>query len=445
MKSLLPAFLGLLAAVCTPPSLLADDIPVTGLAVGSLSGIDDTVVQTMSDNGIIGCTVGVMHDGRIVYQRGFGWRNEAQTVAMPENATMRTASVSKVFVKEAMKKLYAEGLDENTKVFDLGQEGGGILDLEPWQFCQDDRMMDITLKHLVDMTAGWAADYSWSSKTIYESMDLGGDGGYPPPTSLEDMTRYALGTVLATDPGDNFVYSNFSYNVLVLVIEELTGQDFISYLRQQLVTPNMWVPVTDFFVAQPFAATGLREPHYFETEDWPNVYDADWPNVPAPYGGFNVEAMIGSSFITASTAPLLIYCENYAQRWVGNMDGSSCRILDSAFEPDTHIAVICNDTSNSGNAGDILALAVDDVIGDGVLWPTLRVDGQWVDGGSLFPWSGIGSYDRPYGSVNWAKANVIWGTKLLFHPGNHPFTGVLDKKLRLNAPQGAATIGIGGP
>jgi CubicO group peptidase (beta-lactamase class C family) len=438
-RAWLPGWLAILGA-----SALAADIPVTGLPVPSLSGIDDVVVQTMEDEGILGCTVGVMKDGRIIYQRGFGWRDENQTVAMPENATLRTASVSKVFVKEAIKLLYAGGLDEDTKVFDLGQEGGGILDLEAWPSCQDARMMDITVQHLVDMKAGWAADYSWDSIDVYEAMELG-DEGVPPPTSLEDITRFALGQELVTDPGDNYVYSNFSYNVLVLVIEELTGQSFLSYLRQNMVTRNQWVPATDFFVAQPFAATGLREPHYFSTATWKNVYDASWPDVPAPYGGFNVGAMIGSTFITCSTAPLLTYCANFEQRWIGNMAGSSSRILDSVHVPEVHIAVICNDTSNSGNAGDIVALAIDDVIGNGLVWPTRRIDGQWIDRSAALPMSGVGAYDVPYGSVDWAMSNVTGGTKLLFHSGDHPFTGAMKKKLRLDAPLGTAKIGAAGP
>jgi hypothetical protein len=57
---------------------------------------------------------------------------------------------------------------------------------------------------------------------------------------------------------------------------------------------------------------------------------------------------------------------------------------------------------------------------------------------------GEGSYDFPYGSLDWAMSNVTPGTKLLFQPGAHPFAGVLDTKLLLNAPSGAAQIGTNG-
>ena len=42
-------------------------------------------------------------------------------------------------------------------------------------------------------------------------------------------------------------------------------------------------------------------------------------------------------------------------------------------------------------------------------------------------------------------SKITGGTKLLFHSGDHPFTGVMNKKLRLDAPIGTAKIGAGGP
>jgi CubicO group peptidase (beta-lactamase class C family) len=449
----------LLAVICLQSAAVADDIPIRGVPVPELADLDDAVIQVMSDDDILGCTVGVMRDGCVVYQRGFGWRNQNGTQSMPENATMRLASVSKVLVKEAVERLIADGLDPDSNVFDLGQPDGGILDLDPWPSLQDDRMGDITVQHLLDMLGNWAADYSWDNIDIYEAMELDPDDDYPPPPSLEDITRYALGQTLALDPGvnqsnwpadfeapyGNFPYSNFGYNVLVLVIEAESGQSFTSYLRTHLLTANMWVPSTDFFPGKSFLAdAGPREPYYLSDASWPNVYDPSWPNVPAPYGGFNAEAMLGSSFMVASVAPMLTFSDLYPTRWIGNMAGSSARILDATSDPDVHIAVLCNDTSAAGTAADKIALAIDAAISNGVTWPTTCIDGQWVDWLAAIPLMGEGSYDFPYGSVPWALTNVTGGTKLQFHPGAHPFTGVLNKKLLLKAPLGAAEIGTNG-
>jgi CubicO group peptidase (beta-lactamase class C family) len=451
----------LLAAFCLPAAVLAAEIPIRGLPVDELTDFDDAVLEVMVEDELLGCTVGVMKDGCVVYQRGFGWRNQNANQSMPENATMRLASVSKVLVAEAINRLIGGGLNENRHVFDLGQSGGGILDLDPWPFLQDDRMGDITVAHLRDMRVNWAADYSWDNIEIYEAMGLDPDDDYPPPPSLEDITRYALGTTMLLDPGvaksgwpngfdppfggSDYPYANLNYNILILVIEAETGQSFYSYLRQNILTANMWVPSTDLFPGKSFLVdAGPREPYYRSDASWPNVYDPSWPNVPAPYGGFNAEAMLGSSFVVASVAPMLTFSDLYPTRWIGNMAGSSARILTSTNDPDVHIAVLCNDTSPSGFAADKIAQAIDGVIGNGVTWPTTCVDGQWVDWLAAIPLMGEGSFDFPYGSVPLALTNVTGGTKLQFRPGSHPFAGVINKKLLLKAPLGAAEIGTNG-
>ncbi|WP_193210710.1 serine hydrolase domain-containing protein [Luteolibacter marinus] len=448
-----PLLFSALALLFSPLASPAGDLPVTGHPVPELAAVDNVVLQLMDNYSLNGCTVGIAKEGRVIYQRGFGWMDANATVPMPENATMRMASVSKVFVIEAIKKLKAEGLDDNTPVFDLGQEGGGILDFDPWPSLQDERMKQITVKHLMEMKAGWATDHVWETQQIYQAMGLDGDEGHPPPVTVEEMVQYALGRNLATDPGagdaqGNAVYSNFSFNVLVLVIEELTGQNFYTYLRQNLLGQSRWIPVTDFYLGQPFSTVGLREPHYFSAVDSPNLYDPDFEDVSMPYGGMNVEAMYGSSFVVASAATMLAYMADYNQRWIGDMEGSSSTIIDSSTVPGVDIVVICNERllNSPGNwIGDMIGQAVDAQLGGVGIWPTLAIDGQWVGWDAVDPTSGIGSYDTAYGSLDKAMNHVTGGTRLKFHPGEQPYVGTLNKKLRLDAPFGPAKIGVAGP
>lgn len=433
----------LLAAICTSGAALADEHPITGVPVSGLEAFDDAVMQVMTNTGLMGCTVGVMKDDCVVYQRGFGWRDEAANVPMPENATMRLASVTKVLTKRAIHLLEADGLDLADNVFDVGQAEGGILDLEPFLEGDDEfdvRVGQITVDHLMEHEAGWATDYSWSDIDAYNAMGLSN-----PPPNIADITRYAMGKTLADDPGDTYAYSNFGFNVLMLVIEERSGQSFSSYVSQHVLTKNMWVPSTDLFPGLPFSQTGLREPHYFSEGTVTNVYDLEGPAVAWPYGGFNVEGMLGSTSMVASAAPMLTFASLYPERWIGSMPGSSTRILTSSNDSDVHIVVLCNerfdDESSNNWAGDTVALAIDAVIGDGVTWPTTCIDGQWV--GCLGHWpGGNGSYNNPYKNMPWALFNMTAGTKLLLHPGDYAWTGVLDKKLLLDAPLGAARLGM---
>ena len=49
----------------------------------------------MEDNDIDSGVMGIMHDHRIVYVRGFGWMDPGHATLLQENAMMRYASITK--------------------------------------------------------------------------------------------------------------------------------------------------------------------------------------------------------------------------------------------------------------------------------------------------------------------------------------------------------------
>ena len=76
----------------------------------------------------------LMKDGRVVYQHGFGWKDEDRDIRMPENALVRIASCTKPVTAAAIRHLIAEHptytLDD--RVFDLsayGQYPPGALEI----------------------------------------------------------------------------------------------------------------------------------------------------------------------------------------------------------------------------------------------------------------------------------------------------------------------------
>ena len=84
-------------------------VPVTGLPVEELQWVDLAMQTYMEDNGIPSGVIGIMVDGKIIYQRGFGWFDSGQTVPMPENALVRIASCSKPITAAAVQKLILDG------------------------------------------------------------------------------------------------------------------------------------------------------------------------------------------------------------------------------------------------------------------------------------------------------------------------------------------------
>ena len=148
--------------------------------------------EFMAANDIGASALGVMRDGSIVYNKSFGWKNRNRTKPLPADVMMRVASLTKPITAAAIRDLVARGgLSLDDKAFDVGQPGGGVLDLEPWPKIGDSRMADITIGHLIRHRGGWDANRAGGDPTFMAIKNGGGDGVKSPP-SREQMVRYIL-------------------------------------------------------------------------------------------------------------------------------------------------------------------------------------------------------------------------------------------------------------
>lgn len=103
----------------------AQQRPVTGCERAELTSIDQAMAAFMDEHDVTGATLAIALDGEVLYERGFGWKDEARSVPMPPDALMRLASVSKPFTVSAVRHQIAQGLYTlDSFVFDLGQPGG---------------------------------------------------------------------------------------------------------------------------------------------------------------------------------------------------------------------------------------------------------------------------------------------------------------------------------
>lgn len=111
-------------------------LPVTGVPDGQLSWVDQAMTNFMATNGISGGLIGIMRNGDVIFQRGYRWKDEARTIAMPENALVRLASCTKPITAAAIRKLEAAGqlglLGLNSHAFALGQTPPGIINIAPF-------------------------------------------------------------------------------------------------------------------------------------------------------------------------------------------------------------------------------------------------------------------------------------------------------------------------
>ena len=299
------------------PVLLAASLSVCSEPAGppqepspSLAVFDSLMVGFMSQHGIEAGALGIMRHGIIVFEKGFGWKDSPHREALPRDAMMRLASVSKPITAAAIRALIDDGvLALDDRVFDLGQEGGGVLELEPFPALGDARLVDVTVLHLLQHRGGW--DRTIVGDLTYREIEIAEAMSAPSPPGRINTVRYILGQPLESTPGSSYAYSNIGFLVLGLVIEELTGRDYLSYVFETVFEP-LGVSPGDLVQGRTFPQDrDDREPWYDYTGTGPNVFDPTGPSVRLPSGGWDHEARIAQGGLVAPTRTVLEFLDVY--------------------------------------------------------------------------------------------------------------------------------------
>ena len=263
------------------------------------------------EHSIGAAALGIMKDGEIVYDGAVGHMDEERQSPIVENVTMRIASVSKPITAAAVHKLAGDGmLDLDDRVFDLGQTGGGLLRLDPFPRLGDERLAEITVLDLLRHRGGWdrgtAGDLSFRDVEIAQAM------GISSPPGRENTVRYILGQPLQFDPGSRRAYANIGYLVLGLIVEEVSGEDYMTYALENIFDP-LGVPRGDVVQGRTFPGDRSdREPWYDSAGmRCRNVFDPSGPAVGCSEGGWDHEAIIAVGGLVASTRALLAFADAY--------------------------------------------------------------------------------------------------------------------------------------
>ena len=312
-----PLWLSLLAvAACASATLparagfpSAADYPVTGRAVPELRALEERLVTFMAREEIPGGVFGLSNKGEILALRGYGWRDEALSLPMPPDALMRVASITKPVVAAAVRELIANGrFQPDTPAFDLGQDGGGVLPVNPYPQPGDDRLGNITIAHLLAHRGGW--DRSEAGDLTYREIQIAEAFGAPSPPGRERTLQYILGQPLQFDPGERRSYSNIGYLTLGLIVESVTGRELLDFIHERVLGP-MGVGRGDHLGGRTFRVHAHpREPFYHHPGMAPNVFDPAGPRVSRAYGGWDHEARVGQGSHITTAATLLRFLEN---------------------------------------------------------------------------------------------------------------------------------------
>lgn len=438
--------------------------PVTGRPVAQLAWADTLMRDYMDSNGIRAGLLAIMHDGCIVYQRGFGYHDEGESVQMPENALVRIASCTKPLTAAAVRRLIANSaFNLNDAAFDLGQAGGGLLNLTPFPSLGDGRLEDITVDDLLRHRGGWDRDVA--GDLTYRECDIADDFNVDSPPGRTRTLRWILGQPLQSTPGTAYHYSNIGYLTLGMIVEQESGTNLITYLRQNILTPAMWVPSVNLQAGRTFEDQQPAREAWYDGGTATCVFNSRCPLacsglsfVDRPYGGWDHEARIGQGAIVLSPATMLEFLQRY-RVGVGGSIGlpldpnnlvneshngafSGTNALAWQRSDGVNVFIWFNKDASSGHYGESMKDLLDPLLDSQASWPTLCLDGFWVAPTIGVP-NAFGSYNSEFRGVTNALSETSDGSKLNFKPGDFVWVGTISEKSLLRAPLGLARIGSG--
>jgi CubicO group peptidase (beta-lactamase class C family) len=179
--------------------------------------LDERIPALMKLYGIPGSSLALVKDGRIVWSGAYGYADLAAGRMLTTDTPMRVQSISKSVTAWGVMRLAEEGR------IDLDSPVSGYL--KNWQFPASAYFTEkVTVRQLLSHTAGLPLGDVFTIYSPEEAMP-----------SLEE--KLTLEAVLTAGPGSAFSYSNTGYNLLELLIEKVSGQDFAGYMEEEVLQP----------------------------------------------------------------------------------------------------------------------------------------------------------------------------------------------------------------
>jgi CubicO group peptidase (beta-lactamase class C family) len=175
----------------------------------------DAIFQPCNRGDAPGLVVGIAHQGRVLYRRGFGLASVEHGVALTPRTRMRLASVTKHFTCLAALLLAEEGrLQLDSPVSTVLPE---LLHLAA----------PPTLRQLMTHTGGMRC----AQELLYLSAGL----AFQPAGATLELQFAQQGVNSA--PGERQLYNNGGYTLLSAAIERASGLGFEAFLRERLFEP----------------------------------------------------------------------------------------------------------------------------------------------------------------------------------------------------------------
>jgi CubicO group peptidase (beta-lactamase class C family) len=194
---------------------------ICGFAQFSLAQNRETALESffaeIDKNGDVNGSVLVAENGKIIYQKSFGYADVQNKILNTPNTLFQIASVSKLFTAIAVLQLYEQ------KKLNLTDKYAKYYPEFPYS--------EVTIQQILSNTSG-----------VPEVEDL-----FLPFLDVTPDTVFTLNDIIPTlkhsklplnfQSGDKYKYTNLNYCLAALLVEKISGEKFDIYLSKKIFKP----------------------------------------------------------------------------------------------------------------------------------------------------------------------------------------------------------------
>jgi len=176
--------------------------------------IDAYLEHVVQEKGRVGISVAIVQDGKVVLEKGYGWRSLETKSPVETDTLFAIGSVTKQFTCAAILLLAEDG-----KL--------SVTDPVVKYYPNLTQAAEITLLDLMNHTSGYPD---------YYPLDFV-DRRLQKPISPDALIQQYAGGKLDFPPGTDWSYSNTGFTILGRVVEKVSGQTFAQFLQTRILTP----------------------------------------------------------------------------------------------------------------------------------------------------------------------------------------------------------------
>ena len=193
--------------------------------------IESKVKENITQHHAVGAAVAIVKQGKVIYVKGFGYRDFEKKLPVDEHTIFGIGSCTKAFTAAIL------GILEERNMMKMNDKPSThIPELKFYNKMMND---EVTIHHLLSHSTGMGARNTESSIVLFQ------------PSDKEKLVDRLQHLKPETTVGERFIYNNYMYAIAGLIGEQISGKKYAENLQELFFMPlDMHHTYYDFFKAQ---------------------------------------------------------------------------------------------------------------------------------------------------------------------------------------------------